>query len=650
MSSLTFLALASNDLWGDLPGDVAITLPNLLVFNFCFNKFTGTIPWSLHNHTSIKMIRMAHNLLHGTIPPGLGNLPNLEFYNIGFNRIVGDLDFLELLTNSTRLNFLAFDGNLLKGEIPKSIGNLSKALTKLYMGGNDIHGAIPSTIGDLRSLELLSLSDSSVSGEIPPEIGLLKQLRVLGLADAMLSGKIPDSLGNLEMLTKIDLSKNKFVGSIPKTFGDLQSLTSMDLSDNKLNGSIPIEIVNLSHLSAFLNLSRNQLTGSLPVEIESLENVAAINISDNKLSGNIPRSIGNCKSLEQLSLARNAFFGPIPDTLASVRGLEILDLSSNQLSGQIPLDLQNLNSLQLLNLSFNNLEGRIPTDGVFKDPSKVHLESNRNVCSFSCNKRGQKSTILYIIICVSAAASLCFVIGFIWYVRKGKTISQDSFEWLKSEAQMVSYNELRVATDDFNEENLIGRGSFGSVYKGLLQGVAVAVKVLDTTMAKSRKTFLAECAALRHVRHRNLVKLMTVCSSIGSKNDEFLGLIYEFMSNGSLDEWISGKRRDGNGIMRFNVLDRLRYAIGIASAIDYLHNEIEVPIVHCDLKPSNVLLDDDMTPKVADFGLAKLLMDSNNHISLSSGNTLRGSIGYIPPGQYYFHCRTFLICWVLLKF
>ncbi|KAL8472352.1 hypothetical protein ACS0TY_029537 [Phlomoides rotata] len=110
------------------------------------------------------------------------------------------------------------------------------------------------------------------------------------------------------------------------------------------------------------------------------------------------------------------------------------------------------------------------------------------------------------------------------------------------------------------------------------------------------------------------------------------------MSNGSLDDWISGKRRDGingNGMMRFGVSDRLRYAIGIASAIDYLHNEIEVPIVHCDLKPSNVLLDGDMTPKVADFGLAKLLMDSNTHTSLSSAHALRGSIGYIPPEYGY---------------
>ncbi|KAA8537815.1 hypothetical protein F0562_027605 [Nyssa sinensis] len=165
MSSLAYLALASNNLWGNLPGDVGVTLPNLLSFNFCFNKFTGTIPGSLHNLTNIQIIRMAHNLLHGTVPPGLGNLPDLQMYNIGFNYITssGDsgLNFLTSLTNSTRLNFLAIDGNLLEGVIPESIGNLSKRLTHLYMGGNRIDeygmGGRPSTAGDVYSYGIMLL-------------------------------------------------------------------------------------------------------------------------------------------------------------------------------------------------------------------------------------------------------------------------------------------------------------------------------------------------------------------------------------------------------------------------------------------------------------------------------------------------------------
>ena len=127
ISSLVSLALASSNLWGEIPRDIGIRLPNLLLFNFCINKFTSKISWSLHNLTNMKVICMADNLLEGTIPPGLGNLSFLEMYNIGFTRIVSDgsLSFITSLKNSTRLSFLAIDGNYFKGVIPESIGNLS---------------------------------------------------------------------------------------------------------------------------------------------------------------------------------------------------------------------------------------------------------------------------------------------------------------------------------------------------------------------------------------------------------------------------------------------------------------------------------------------------------------------------------------------
>ncbi|XP_027093847.1 uncharacterized protein [Coffea arabica] len=638
MSSLVYLALASNDLWGDLPSNVGVTLPNLLGFNFCINKFTGTIPGSLHNLTRIRIIRMAHNLLHGSVPPGLGNLPDLEMYNIGYNRIVSSgtngFSFLESLKNSTRLNFLAVDSNLLEGVIPETIGNLSKVLKKFYMGGNRVYGSIPPSVGQLRGLELLDMSNEAIYGEIPPEIGQLEELQVLGLAGNLLSGKIPNSLGNLQKLNKIDLSKNELLGSIPATFKNFQSLLSMDLSNNKLNGSIPPEILHLPSLSAFLNLSRNCLTGPLPEEVGFLEGVVTIDISDNRLSGEIPKAIGNCKSLEHLLLARNMLSGHIPDTLGDIRGLGTLDLSLNQLNGTIPFDLKNLQALQVLNLSFNNLEGDVPSGGVFVDPSKVHLEGNKNLClETTCNNRhAHRRRLILVSSLIGALIAVCFTVAFLFYLRKGKAKVETTSESLKHRHRMIAYNELCLATNNFSKENLVGIGSFGSVYKGqLTEGTAVAVKVINTEATGSWKSFTAECAALRHVRHRNLVKLITTCSSIDFKNSGFLALVYEFMSNGNLEDWITGKRRtsDGEGL---NVVDRLNVAIDIACAINYLHHECEAPIVHCDLKPSNILLDSDMTAKVGDFGLARLLINNGgDQPSISCTHTLKGSIGYIPP-------------------
>ncbi|KAE9601247.1 hypothetical protein Lal_00024042 [Lupinus albus] len=640
LSSLVNLAVASNSLWGEIPYDVGLKLPKLLVFNFCINKFTGRIPGSLHNLTNIRVIRMANNLLEGTVPPGLGNLPSLHMYNIGKNRIVSSgergLDFITSLKNSTFLNFLAIDENRFEGVIPESIGNLSKDLSNLYMGGNRFNGSIPTSIGNLSGLKLLNLSYNSITGDIPHELGQLEELRDLSLAGNQLSGSIPNSLGNLINLINTDLSRNELVGEIPTSFGNFQNLIFMDLSRNKLNGSIPKEILNLPTLSKVLNLSVNLLSGPIP-QVGNLIGVATIDFSNNQLSGGIPSSFSNCPSLEKLFLSRNMLSGSIPKTLGDLRGLETLDLSSNQLTGSIPTQLQNLHVLHLLNLSYNDLEGAVPSGGVFRNPSDVHLEGNGKLClDLSCvpHGSGRRNVKLHIIIATVVALILCLTIGLVLYIknRKVKVTAATSSDLLKPRIPMVSYDELRRATEEFSQENLLGIGSFGSVYIGHLSQLnTVAVKVLDTLRTGSLKSFFAECEALKNTRHRNLVKLITSCSSVDIKNNEFLALVYEYLSNGSLEDWMKGKRKHANG-NGLNLMERLNIAIDVACAMDYLHNESQVPIVHCDLKPSNILLDEDMIAKVGDFGLARLLIQSSdNQVSISSTHVLRGSIGYIPP-------------------
>ncbi|KAL6204539.1 hypothetical protein ACLB2K_021806 [Fragaria x ananassa] len=650
ITSLVLFTVASNQLWGEIPKDIDQTLPNLLYYRNCFNLMTGNIPASLHNITKIRSIRMSNNFLEGTVPPGLGNMPDLEMYNIGFNRIVSKgsdgLSFITSLTNSTNLQFLAFDDNQLEGVIPESLGNLSKVLNKLYMGGNRISGNIPASVGRLTSLTLLNVSYNSISGEIPTEIGQLENLQELSVAGNDLSGHIPNSLGNLKKLNSIDLSGNHFVGQIPSSFSNFQNLLSMDLSNNELNGTISGETLNLPSLSTTLNLSQNFLSGPLPSELGSLEKVVTIDLSDNALSGDIPGSIGKCKSLERLLMSRNRFSGSIPNGVGELRGLEFLDLSSNQLSSSIPENLQDLHALQYLNLSFNHLEGAIPNGGLFvKNFTNVHLEGNPEIClKFPCvkNSNGRRSRKILvpvvIITTVLATIAICVIVGCLVYAKKRKgcktkiTGTCDDFV-VKGQHQMVSYEELRGSTGNFNPGNLVGRGSFGSVYKGFLrdQGIEVAVKVLDIRPKGSWKSFLAECNALRSVRHRNLVKLITSCSSLDYKNMEFLALVYEYLSNGSLEDWIRGKRTnsDGSGL---SIVERLNVVIDVACGLDYLHNDCEVPVVHCDLKPSNILMDKDMTAKIGDFGLAKLLIEetSTQH-SIGSTNVLKGSIGYIPP-------------------
>ncbi|KAK9725060.1 hypothetical protein RND81_05G119600 [Saponaria officinalis] len=187
----------------------------------------------------------------------------------------------------------------------------------------------------------------------------------------------------------------------------------------------------------------------------------------------------------------------------------------------------------------------------------------------------------------------------------------------------VSYSMLLKATDGFSAEKLLGKGSFGSVFEGILNGKPVAIKVLNSQNRGASKSFMAECKALKNIRHRNLVGIITACSSIDFRGNEFRALVYEFMPNGSVDKWLHKE-------VKLSLLQRVDIGLNVAHAINYLHHESQTPIVHCDLKPSNILLDQDMVAHVGDFGLAKFLARPP-HPNQSSSIAIRGTVGYAAP-------------------
>ena len=208
----------------------------------------------------------------------------------------------------------------------------------------------------------------------------------------------------------------------------------------------------------------------------------------------------------------------------------------------------------------------------------------------------------------------------------------------------VSYQSLLNATNGFSFANLIGVGSFGSVYKGILDQYkhTVAIKVMNLGYHRASKSFKAECEALRNIRHRNLVKVFIACSSIDYQGHDFKALAYEFLENGNLDEWLHPTPRKNESLLKqrkLSLLQRLNIAIDVASALDYLHNHCDTPIVHCDLKPSNVLLDEEMIGHVSDFDLARFLHDivHSSSINQSSSIGVKGTIGYTPPSKYNLH-------------
>jgi serine/threonine protein kinase len=208
----------------------------------------------------------------------------------------------------------------------------------------------------------------------------------------------------------------------------------------------------------------------------------------------------------------------------------------------------------------------------------------------------------------------------------------------------VSYAELANATNGFASENLIGAGSFGSVYKGTMkindQQMVIAVKVLNLMQRGASQSFVAECETLRCSRHRNLVKILTICSSIDFQGHDFKALVYEFLPNGNLDQWLYKHIIEDGEQKTLDLTARLNVGIDVASSLDYLHQHKPTPIIHCDLKPSNVLLDSSMVARVGDFGLARFL---HQDIGTSSGwASMRGSIGYAAPGTFHLLCSNIL--------
>ncbi|CAI0442602.1 unnamed protein product [Linum tenue] len=647
----------SSTLIGQLPSGLGSRfLPQLQFISLVNNRFSGSIPASLSNATDLGTIRLGSNMFSGRIPP-LEKLNKLRWMAIDSNELGtgtdGDLDFVASLTNNTALEILALDHNNFGGRLPDQIGNLSRRLTLMLVSSNQISGGIPPGVENLINLRQFEAHNNNLAGNIPSNIGKLQNLEGLNLANNGFSGSIPTSLGNLTRMVELHLEMNSLQGRIPDALGNCKRLLAANLSQNSLEGTIPTELVSLSSLSIFLDLSGNRLSGSIPVEVGNLKNLGKLRLSQNRLSGRIPNSLGSCETLEALYLDSNYFQGSIPQSLSALRGIQRLNLSRNNFSGQIPDFFQSFSSLESLDLSHNNFQGLVPTEGIFRRQNSTLIDGNGDLCGGIPDLRLPKciqersgkanqvklKIIISSSVSISAAVIIAFTCFFIYRSRKKQSRKITMHLPSSREVLQVSYERLLKATDGFSSENLIGRGGSGSVYRGTLDSPdetksEIAVKVLNLVHPRAYKSFLAECQALRNARHRNLVKVVTVCSSVDHHGDDFRALVYEFMENGSLDDWLHQSTATlANGKQRgLNLMQRLNIAIDIASAIDYLHNQCESPIIHCDLKPSNVLLDHRMTVRVSDFGLAKLVAAGCRvSANQSSSVGVRGTIGYAPP-------------------
>ncbi|XP_025015109.2 tyrosine-sulfated glycopeptide receptor 1 isoform X1 [Ricinus communis] len=679
LNNLRIFDLYSNNLTGLIPKDIG-KLSKLEQLQLHINNLTGTLPASLMNCTKLVTLNLRVNLLEGELEAfDFSKLLQLSILDLGNNNFKGNLPTKLYACKSLKAVRLAY--NQLGGQILPEIQAL-ESLSFLSVSSNNLTnltGAIQIMMG-CKNLTTLILSVNFMNETIP-DGGIIdsngfQNLQVLALGASGLSGQVPTWLAKLKNLEVLDLSLNRITGLIPSWLGNLPSLFYVDLSRNFLSGEFPKELAGLPTL-AFQGAKELIDRSYLPLPVFAQPNNAtyqqynqlsnlppAIYLGNNHLSGDIPIEIGQLKFLHVLDLSNNNFSGNIPDQLSNLTNLEKLDLSGNQLSGEIPASLRGLHFLSSFSVRDNNLQGPIPSGGQFDTFPISSFVGNPGLCGpilqRSCsNPSGSvhptnphKSTNTKLV--VGLVLGSCFLIGLViaavalWILSKRRiiprgdsdntemdTLSSNSglpleadkdtslvilFPNNTNELKDLTISELLKATDNFNQANIVGCGGFGLVYKATLaNGIMLAIKKLSGEMGLMEREFKAEVEALSTAQHENLVSLQGYCVYEG-----FRLLIYSYMENGSLDYWLHEKV---DGASQLDWPTRLKIARGASCGLAYMHQICEPHIVHRDIKSSNILLDEKFEAHVADFGLSRLILPYQTHVTTE----LVGTLGYIPP-------------------
>ncbi|KAJ7544695.1 hypothetical protein O6H91_09G089800 [Diphasiastrum complanatum] len=686
LTSLTTLSLFSNGFTGRIPSSInqlsnlqqlslnqnllAGPLPDLwnLTLLTRFNNINGSIPSSIGSLKSLQTLYLSDNAFCGPLPPNIGNLSLLTTFYLNKNFLSGTLPDLSGLKG---LQYLRLQDNDFTGSIPSELGNLP-SLQNLGMENNNFTGSIPDTINQLTSIPYLFLQNNRLSGPLPDLSGLvnlqgldltnnllvlesvphwlskMQNLMVLNLVNCGLTGTFPSWLTHsLQALTKANLSLNQFNGTLDISYVG-KNLTILSLEDNKISGlygTVPGFIK--------VKLSGNPICENVEFSQPDLCDLSSgygprtwrQDVSCTKIACQQGQSLSpeNCNCTYPL-VGRILLTSPPFSTFNAPRigGLE------SQLAGQLKITSDRVWVQSANFTSSNQTQVDIlvfpPQSGFWDDSElsfiELQLRGGKSLSGYGQyqlhiltppqgNIIKRHSEVLPIVLGVTLPVVAILITSSIavlfWRRYKNKGFLsrygiQQEFAKHSLQPMFFTYHDVKMITNGFAQSNKLGEGGFGEVFKGLLpDGTMVAVKRLHASrLLKGAQEFKNEVTIITCALHRNLVKLIGCCIE-----DTERILIYEFIEHNSLYHVLFGSSN-------VPILDwpcRYNIAIGTARGLAYLHDDCETRIIHRDIKASNILLDKNFQPKIADFGLARLFPDGASHVTTG----VAGTFGYVAP-------------------
>ncbi|KAL6905887.1 hypothetical protein ACP4OV_003488 [Aristida adscensionis] len=681
LSKLIFLSLNNNRFTGPIPASLG-NLSKLYWFDLADNKLTGGLPVfdginpGLDNLTSTKHFHFGVNQLSGPIPSQIFNshmkLIHLLLDNNNFSGSIPPT--LGLLST---LEVLRFDNNnQLTGPVPSNINNLTK-LAELHLENNQLTGSLPDLTG-MSSLSFVDMSNNSFNAsDVPAWFTTLPSLTSLYLENLQIAGQLPQALFSLPAIQTLRLRGNRLNGTlnIGSDFGT--QLQLIDLRDNQITqitvGGSQYKNKLILAGNPFCNQGRSTDDRYCTPTGQSNQAAPPAYSTPNKCAGLPPPCLSNQLLSPSCVCAvpyRGTLFFRSPSfsdlTNSSYYNQLEVGMRAKFVAFSLPVDsiaihdplVNAANNLQMAlevfpqgKMQFGEQDivdiGFMLSNQTYKPPQAFgpyyfigQQYSFANEMLVSSKSKTTKRLPVIIGVSVGGAVLVAAVVALVVVMARGKRKpkqneerSQSLVSWdMKSSssssvpqvrgARTFSFEEVKKMTNNLSEANDIGKGGYGQVYRGTLpSGQLVAVKRLQQGSLQGSLEFRTEIELLSRVHHRNVVTLVGFCVDQAEQM-----LVYEYVPNGTLKESLTGK----SGV-RLDWRRRLRVVLGAAKGVAYLHELADPPIVHRDIKSSNVLLDERLNAKVSDFGLSKPLGEHGNG---ATHTQVKGTMGYLDP-EYY---------------